>query len=44
MLRMAAFRLEHSAVNRDRLALEPSRRHQPLLHPGEDGAVTLEGR
>src|ERR1700704_2506968 len=35
-------RLEHDAVNRDRLALEPARRHQPLLHPCEDGAVTLE--
>ena len=35
-------RLEHGGVNRDRLALEQARRHQPLLHPREDGAVTLE--
>src|SRR5271169_6692191 len=36
-------RLERGAVNRDRLAPEQARRHQPLLHPrGEDGAVALE--
>ena len=35
-------RLEHGGINRDRLALEQARRHQPLLHPGEDRAVTLE--
>src|ERR1700685_104786 len=35
-------RLERGAVNRDRLAPEQARRHQLLLHPGEDSAVALE--
>src|ERR1700730_12052988 len=35
-------RLERGGVNRDGLAPEQSCRHQPLLHPREDGAVALE--
>src|ERR1035437_7515618 len=35
-------RLERGGVNRDRLPLEQSCLHQPLLHPREDGAVGLE--
>jgi hypothetical protein len=42
MLRMAAFASSMRSINRDGLALEQGRRHQPLLYPGEDGAVTLE--
>jgi len=42
MLRMAAFATSVVAVNSDGLALEQSRRHQPLLHPGEHRAVALE--
>jgi len=34
--------LERGGVNGDGLAHEQSRRHRPLLHPGEDRAVTLE--
>jgi hypothetical protein len=36
-------RLEHGAVNPDRFAPAQSRHHQPLRHPCEEGAVTLEG-
>src|SRR6202022_4037110 len=35
-------RFEHGGVNRAGFAPEQSRRHQPLLHPREDGTVALE--
>src|SRR6202165_6098628 len=35
-------RLERGGVDRDRLTLAQPRRRQSLLHPREDGAVTLE--
>jgi hypothetical protein len=35
-------RFEHGGVNRDGFAPEQARRHQPLRHPPEDGAVALE--